>query len=256
MKHVGTERLGFERSLARLPVIEAHLRKILARLERFRPVRPGAKVADVGAAQGLFLIAAAKAGLNAVGVEPAEPARELAGRLADHEGVGIDIRPGCAEQLPLESGEFDFVHAISVVEHARDPQAAFDEAHRVLAAGGVLWFATASSMCPRQHEIGRFPCFGWYPDRLKRRIMAWARANRPELIGHTQTPAMHWFTPAKARRMLAQAGFGKVYDRWDIRLPAEGGRLHRAALGFIRSCRLTKLLGEIMVPHCSYAAVK
>jgi len=256
MEHVGTERLGFGRALARLPVIEAHLRKILVRLERVRPVGPGAKVVDVGAAQGLFLIAAAKAGLNAVGVEPAEPARELAQRLADHEGVTIDIRPGCAEQLPLEPGQFDFVHANSVVEHAADPQVAFNEAHRVLAAGGVFWFATASSMCPRQDEIGRFPCFGWYPDRLKRRIMAWAKANRPHLIGHTQTPAMNWFTPGKARRMLAQAGFGKVYDRWDIRRPEEGGRLHRAALAAVRSCRLTKLLGEIMVPHCSYAAVK
>ena len=255
-KHHAPERLSFDQALARLPVIEAHLKKILARLERVRPLGPRAKVLDIGAAQGLFLIACARHGLDAVGVEPSDAARELARRLAEHEGTAVRILPGTAESLPLPDEQFDFAHANSVIEHVGDAAAAFGEVFRVLKPGGVFWFSAASSMCPRQREIAWFPAFGWYPGRLKRRIMEWAGKNRPHLIGHTATPAINWFTPGKARRMLRQAGFSRVYDRWDLRLPAEGGKLHAAALRLIRSCGPSKLIAEVLVPHCSYAAVK
>jgi len=256
MPHQATESLSFGQALRRMPVIDAHLHKVLRRLEAFRPVLPGERILDVGAAQGLLVMAAARAGYDAVGVEPDEGARRLARRLALHEGGGVDVRDGSAEELPVDDAEFDFVHANSVFEHVRDPAAAVAEAARVLKPGGVLWFATASSLCPRQDEIARFPAFGWYPLGLKRRIMRWAAENRPHLIGHTAYPAMHWFTPRKVRRMLAAAGFSAVRDRWDLRLPAEGGGLHAAALKCIRCCRPSKLLADVVIPHCSYAAVK
>ena len=62
------------------------------------------------------------------------------------------------------------------------------------------------------------------PDRLKRSIMIWARDHAPELVGHTRTPAVNWFTRGKARRELTSAGFVEVWDRWDLRhLDAETG---------------------------------
>ncbi len=56
--------------------------------------------------------------------------------------------------------------------------------------------------------------------------------------------------------MLASAAFTRIYDRWDIRVPAEGGAPHALAVRLIRSSRLTKLLADVCVPNCSYAAVK
>jgi len=171
-------------------------------------------------------------------------------------GVDITVLDGIAENLPFESEQFDIVHASSVIEHVLDAEAAFKEAYRVLKAGGVFWFSSASSMCPCQDEIRGFPCFGWYPDRLKRRIMEWAKTKRPHLVGHTETPAINWFTPWKARRMLRKAGFRAVYDRWDLRLPAEGGKAYRLALRFVRLCAVTKIFADIVIPSCSYAAIK
>jgi len=107
-----------------------------------------------------------------------------------------------------------------------------------------------------QAEIRGFPGFGWYPDGLKRRIMYWAQEHRPELIGHTGAPAIHWFTPPKAYRMLRGVGFGKIYDRWDLRGADEGGRAYQIVLRLIRSSPATKLLADIALPACSYAAVK
>lgn len=254
--HQATERQSLEQVRVRLSEVQAHVGKILLRLKRICPLGDEITLVDVGAAQGLLLIACATQGIRAVGVEPWQQARRVAEDLAKALGVEIEIRPGLAEDLPLCTERFDVVHALSVIEHVGDVQVAFNEAYRVLKPGGVFWFHTASSVCPRQFEIGLFPLFGWYPDRLKRRIMNWAIAHRPHLVGHTKTPALHWFTPRKARQMLVEVGFTKVYDRWDLRLPTEGGRLHAAALRIVRLCAATRFIANVLTPSCSYAAVK
>ena len=259
--HHARETLTADQAAALLPEVEAHVEKILARVNRVAPLEPGATgakpaVLDMGAGQGLFLLCCSRRGLRAVGIEPWAAARSAAEQVARCAGVEISILPGVAEQLPFGDGEFDFVHANSVIEHVTDPQAVFAEAHRVLKPGGLFWFATASSRCPRQHEIAGFPLFGWYPDRLKRRIMQWARVRRPGLIGGTEFPAVNWFTPGKARRMLAQAGFTKVYDRWEFRRPQEGGRMYRAALAIVRTLPPVKLLADVLIEGCNFAAMK
>jgi hypothetical protein len=40
-----------------------------------------------------------------------------------------------------------------------------------------------------------------------RAIMWWAARHRPELVGHTATPAVHWFSDRIARKRLAAVGF-------------------------------------------------
>ena len=250
------ENLSFSEALDRFPIVAAHARTMLRRLEAVRPLRKSLTIADVGAAQGLFVIACAQMGHCAIGIEPWQAARKVANELAKYFGAEISIIAGTAEQLPLESGSVDILRANSVIEHVIDAEASFCEAYRVLKPGGMFWFFTASSICPRQGEIRGFPCFSWYPHPLKVRIMRWAAEKRPQLIGHTAMPAVHWFTPRKAHRMLQRAGFLEVYDRWDLRLPSEGGRMYQRALSIIRLNSATKLVGDMFVPSCSYAAVK
>lgn len=239
-----------------LPVAEQHARLVINRINALRSLPEGARIADVGAGQGLFLIACAQMGYDAVGIEPWADARSVAEELAALRRVRISIVSGTMESIPLPSASVDVVHANSVVEHVADVRKSFAEVYRVLKPGGMFWFSTASSLCPRQGEIRGFPLFGWYPDALKTRIMDWAKEHRPALIAHTSTPAYHWFTPPKARRMLTQAGFTKIYDRWDIRLPSEGGAGYRLALRVIKSSSITKFVADVFVPTCAYLAVK
>jgi 2-polyprenyl-3-methyl-5-hydroxy-6-metoxy-1,4-benzoquinol methylase len=255
-KRQATERLSLQKVLEKLPSTRHYARTILGRLSRIHPIYPNAVIVDIGAAQGRFLIACSELGFQAIGIEPWYGAREIATCLAEHEGVRITILAGVAEELPLKDESCHIVHASSVVEHVSSAQAVFNEAWRVLKPNGIFWFSTASSMCPRQCEISGFPLFGWYPDRLKQHIMEYAKMYKPHLIGYTETPAIHWFTPWKARRMLRQAGFSQVYDRWDLRLPSEGGWIYRKALNVVKSSGITKFIANVLVPACSYAALK
>lgn len=254
--HYAAEQRPLELACAELAVTEGHARLVIGRINSISAIPENARIADIGAGQGLFLIACAQMGYDAVGIEPWEGARSTAEELARLRGVRINIVAGTMESIPLGVASVDIVHANSVLEHVADARESFAEVYRVLKPGGVFWFSAASSLCPRQGEIRGFPLFGWYPDPLKRRIMDWAKEYRPALIAHTSTPAYHWFTPRKARRMLAQAGFTRVYDRWDVRLPSEGGALYRFILRVIRSSSPTKFIADLFVPMCSYIAVK
>jgi ubiquinone/menaquinone biosynthesis C-methylase UbiE len=253
-----TEQLSFEDALARLPSSEVYARKILTRLKTVRPLPPeSTTVVDIGAAQGRFVIGCTRLGYRAIGIEPWTAARETAVRIAKVAGLEIKILPGTAEATGLPSGQVDVVTCASVIEHVKDAQAAFNEMYRILKPGGIFWFCSASSRCPRQHEINGFPFFGWYPDSLKRRIMAWVQKNKPHLVGHTEAPAINWFTPGKARRMLRQAGFQHVvYDRWDLRQPSEGGTAYRLALRVVKMGPMTKLVADVVLPGCAFATVK
>lgn len=251
-----SENRSLERALELLPATRRHARSVLARLDAVHPLPRDARVLDVGAAQGLFVVASLELGYDAVGVEPWAPARDVATSIAARLGRRVALLDGVAEALPVADESCDVVHAMSVIEHVENLEAAFAEAFRVLRPGGVFWFSASSSMCPIQNEIRGFPAFGWYPNALKIAIMTWALENHPKLIGHTTRPAYHWFTPWKARRLLRSAGFTTVRDRWDLRLPREGGRSYRAALAVIQSSSLTKAIADLFVPTCSYAAFK
>lgn len=122
--------------------------------------------------------------------------------------------------------------------------------------GGLFWFSSASSICPIQGEISGFPFFGWYPDNIKTKIMIWSKNNHPELIGYTDHPAMHWWTPSNTRRRLKTAGFDKIWDRWDLRHPSEDNGILRIMIGFAKRFNYFRIIGDMISPGCSYAARK
>jgi ubiquinone/menaquinone biosynthesis C-methylase UbiE len=255
--HSATESRPFEEALESLPVQDAWARALLDRLNRVAELPRDARILDVGAAAGGFVLACRRLGYRCEGVEPWEHARLNAARLSRHVGIPLSVVDGMAESLPFEAATFDVVTAASVIEHVQYVEKAFAEACRVLKPGGVFWFSAASSLSPRQGEIEGFPLFGWYPDRLKLWIMNWVKDARPHLVGHTRSPAINWFTPRKARTLLRKHGFtGKIHDRWDLRGEREGGTRYQLALRVIRSNAVSKTLADVLVPGCSYAAVK
>ena len=255
VKEQATERADLETALARIPEAEAFLDRQLKRIDPFFPLRPPARVLDVGAAQGVTLTAMAKRGFEAVGVEPWAPAIEVSHQLAHACGVQLDIRPGVAESLPFEGESVDFVNAYSVLEHVDDPDLALREAFRVLRRPGAFLFSTVSALSPFQAEIASFPLFPWYPPPLQRRIMNWATEKRPALVGNTTRPAIHWFKHRKVRGSLHDAGFAEVVDRWQLRRGERDGALGRV-IDLAGSNRAVRLAGDVAASGMEYLAVK
>ena len=249
------ERLDMHQAELRLERKQSHARRLIDCINRIGRLSSNAAILDIGAAQGQFAIGCAKLGLTACGVEPAEKALALADELARQNGVKVTLKQGFAEKLPFDDEQFDIVHSNSVMEHVCDAQKSMAEAYRVLKKGGIFWFSSANALCPRQMEIRRFPCFGWYPDRLKRKIMFWARDNAPHLVGHTTAPAINWFTPAKARRMLSKAGFSRFFDRWDLASP-QGSPLRRLILTSVKSSRVARVASQVLIRNFTFAARK
>ena len=218
MAQLATEQISLTQAAALLAESERWVGQVLARLKPHLP-SGRLRVLEIGAAQGRALIALHRHGHEAYGVEPWDAAISVGRQLAAHEGAVIDLRKGAAESLPFETATFDLVLAFCVMEHVKDLDRTLSEIARVLVPGGIFWFYSTSAVCPRQSEIRGFPLFGWYPDALKKRLMKWAAENAPRLVGHTDTPALHWWTPRRAERVLTAAGFTDILDRWDLCAP-------------------------------------
>lgn len=102
-------------------------------------IRKGSRVCDLGCGlDAAFLDFAAERIAHGVGVDD---------QVRDGDGgpwkrVRADIR----KALPLESGEFDNVVMLAVLEHLAEPELVLREAHRILKPGGSLILTWPSAM--------------------------------------------------------------------------------------------------------------
>lgn len=254
-KHQATESLTLEQAKSILPITENWSRAVLLRLSHNLPTGK-LKILEIGSAQGRALISLSKFGHEIYGIEPSLSAIQIAEKLAKREKVNIKIKQGVAENIPFESNYFDLVVAFSVMEHVEDLGKSLEEIFRVIKPGGIFWFNSASSMCPFQDEIRGYLFFGWYPDWLKKKIMNWSLAKRPDLIGYTNHPAIHWWTPRKARSILKSAGFNEIVDRWDLRMENEDTGVTNFFMKQAKQHNFLRSVGDVLIKGCSYAARK
>ena len=91
---------------------------------------------DVGAANGLLVEEAQRAGIDAMGVEPSAT---LAARA---RARGLDVRTGTLPLAPLGERRFDAVTLVDVIEHVSDPLGLLRAVRAVLAPAGVVLVVT------------------------------------------------------------------------------------------------------------------
>lgn len=263
--HLATEKRSLEYCIRTYPEQKRNAANLIARIVRV--MKPESlsnlKILEVGAAQGSFVFACNELSYCCEGIEPSRRALDVSRNLAKELNVRVSIEEGIAEELPYPDGSFDIVIALSVIEHVGNVRKAFSEAFRVLKPGGAFYFETASSLCPYQDEIRFFPFFSWYPDKIKLRILRWTSRHRPSWVGYTETPAINWFTPQKACRLLREAGFRDIHDRWSL-LAREPGSFKPVVVGLVvsRIARMidsrsfVRLWADVLIPACAYLAIK
>lgn len=116
---------------AAAPILAAFDRRRLALLRRALP--PPARLLDVGAGRGRFVVAASAAGYAAEGLEPS-----TRGVRAAREEYGVKLGQSGVEEATVPAGSFDALSLWHVLEHLEDPRAALRTLRGWLAPGGVL----------------------------------------------------------------------------------------------------------------------
>ena len=107
---------------------------------------PGQTLVDIGTGRGELLAVAAKAGVQAIGIEYSDAAVALASQTLETHGVreGARVVLADARSLPLPDGTADGATLLDVVEHLTPAEldAALGEARRILKPGGRLYVHT------------------------------------------------------------------------------------------------------------------
>ena len=187
-------------------------------LSKMSPLEPDAPILEIGCGTGWFTLLARRDGYAAVGIDAEGALLRFAARERVNEAkVEPTFIQADAVALPFPDDHFAFVIANSVLEHIRDWRTALEEAHRVLAPGGVALIGTTNRCCPVSGEI-HFPLYPWLPFALQKRIAVAKRG--PDILA-TNHIAWNHFTHPGLRRGLLDTGFAEVYDLVDVTEPDE-----------------------------------
>jgi len=157
--HEGTSLPGYDRYLDEL---DNHRRTFDDRLPLLPSRTAGDRLLDVGAAVGIFVERARRAGWSAAGLEPSSWAAAHA-----RDVLGQPVTTGTLEQERPPSGSLDVVTLWEVIEHLPDPAATLREIHRILKPGGHLALSTPDARSPVSRLLGRrWPGWRKVPEHL------------------------------------------------------------------------------------------
>ena len=136
---------------------------------------------------------------------------------AQRYGLDLPIVVAAGERLPYESGTFDGVVCLDVLEHVQDPQAVLRESHRVLKPGGVVLTTVPNRHAFRDPHY-HLPLINWLPRRLAEKVVE--RAGRSKSGGPLQDrqalSELNTYTWVGFKRVAGGVGFlvrDQVYHR-------------------------------------------
>jgi ubiquinone/menaquinone biosynthesis C-methylase UbiE len=148
------------------------------------PLEQGATIIELGIGPGLLAIELSKLCPQAqiIGLDPSEEMLRIARKNAEAAGAsGLEVRPGTAENIPLESGSADLVVSQSSLHEWENLQQGIAEIFRVLKPGGSVIL----------EDYNR----GWFSP--------WKR----RLVGLLHPLHMFKFTFEEVAALLREAGF-------------------------------------------------
>ncbi len=103
----------------------------------------GQRVVDVGCGGGILTEGLAHYGADALGIDLGEELLDVAGQHARDSGLAVEYRRVSAEELAEEqTGAFDLVTCMEMLEHVPDPDSVVGACARMVKPGGKVFFST------------------------------------------------------------------------------------------------------------------
>jgi ubiquinone/menaquinone biosynthesis C-methylase UbiE/uncharacterized protein YbaR (Trm112 family) len=156
------------------------------------------RLLEIGCGTAPLLVAAARRGYAAVGVDIAFRWLVVAKKRLMEAGLDLPLICACAEALPFPEKSFDRVVIDSAIEVVNDQRCALAEAHRVMYPSGWMYLSTPNrfSIGPDPH-LG-VPAGGYWPQK-----MLAAFAKRQGAI----PPKRNLLSMRSLSRLIKDAGF-------------------------------------------------
>ncbi len=100
-------------------------------------------ILDIGCGGGILTESLARAGATVTGLDLAESLIQLAMTHAKQENLSIDyFNISSTEMVKKNSGEYDIVTCMELLEHVSDPEQLVAECSKLVKPGGYVFFAT------------------------------------------------------------------------------------------------------------------
>jgi ubiquinone/menaquinone biosynthesis C-methylase UbiE len=132
---------------------------------------------DLGCSTGALLVAAARMGWAAVGVDVALRWLIVGQKRLEEAGVAATLVCASARHLPFAEGTFSAVTANDLLEHVPDAGAVIAEARRIAARGSTSLFLANNRYFPGPEPHLRIWGVGYLPRRWQRGYVARRRAD-------------------------------------------------------------------------------
>lgn len=177
-------------------------------LSRQIPDLRSRRILDVGSGRGAFLIAAAREGVHAQGIEY-NPLNVLRTKdQAQEIGATVSVIQGVAEALPYPDAAFDFINVCEVLEHVADPHLVMKEVMRVLVPNGLVYVSIPNRYGFRDPHYLLYG-INWLPRRVAEQVMRVLGLNKghsKEDSGQQSLSEMHYMTKKQFEAFLSQYG--------------------------------------------------
>lgn len=159
-----------------------------------------------------------------------------------------------ATKLPWQDNSFDVCILPELIEHIQDWEKCLEETIRVIKPGGTLFLSTTNILCPKQQEFD-LPFYSWYPTRIKRHFVKKSLTTSPQLVNHTNFPALHWFSPYRLKKFFIERRC-LTYDRFDLINEEKLSPINKALIHLIRKIKALRFSAHTLTPYTILIAQK
>lgn len=114
----------------------------------------GKKILEIGFGNGIILAMFAQAGAESYGLEIDDILSDIAKKNREIYGVDMDLQTYDGVNFPFENNFFDYIYAVSVLEHVDDLVRVIEETGRVLKPGGKFYVSFPNRLWPVDTHTG------------------------------------------------------------------------------------------------------